>query len=207
MKYEGYGVLLAQNAFSQGQRRAKAVLKRLRCRLHDEILRLEWNRFNRIRQSRVLQLTKYVEEGHRPELPQHYKLISFDYSVDLRASTQYLRIALRMDALKNAVATSGTRIAPRFLRGFDASKLMFGARPSTLTRVLNDAEIAVRQALRGFFPARIVCHLLSPTSPSTPNSSAAPLHQFIWGFVDGKNYSIQQPVYVDIRAFSWLLRF
>ncbi|OWY96406.1 hypothetical protein PHMEG_00033332 [Phytophthora megakarya] len=159
MKYEDYGVLLAQNAFSHGQRRAKAVLKRLRCRLHDEILRLEWNR------SRVLQLNEYVEEGHRPELPQHYKLISFDYSVDLRASTQYLCIALRIDAQKTAVATSDTRIAPRFLRGFDASKLMFGAPPSTLTRVLNEAEIAVRQALRGFFPARILGHLLSTNKP------------------------------------------
>ncbi|GMF27491.1 unnamed protein product [Phytophthora fragariaefolia] len=66
---------------------------------------------------------------------------------------------------------------------------MFGVPNSTLSRVLSGAEESMKEALAGFPPARIVWPTLSRQKALARLTAArAPLLQFTWGFIDGKNY-------------------
>ncbi|OWZ17433.1 LOW QUALITY PROTEIN: hypothetical protein PHMEG_0008623 [Phytophthora megakarya] len=60
---------------------------------------------------------------------------------------------------------------------------------TTLNRVLNDAEKAMLQALSGFGPAQIVWLTLARQTALARQTGARGLMlQFVWGFIDGKNY-------------------
>ncbi|KAL3661436.1 hypothetical protein V7S43_013639 [Phytophthora oleae] len=79
--------------------------------------------------------------------------------------------------------------------------LIFGVPPATLSRVLNEAETTfLSEALKGFGPARIVW--LAPTRQQTlakPVEARQPLLKFTWGFIDGKNYRVEQPSDTDLQ--------
>jgi hypothetical protein len=67
--------------------------------------------------------------------------------------------------------------------------MIFGAPPSTLSRVLRRAEIALSQALEGFAPARIAWP--SPSHQVTLAKlveAREPLLKYTLGFIDGKNF-------------------
>ncbi|POM69056.1 Hypothetical protein PHPALM_14698 [Phytophthora palmivora] len=76
----------------------------------------------------------------------------------------------------------------------------FGVPHSTLSRVLSKAEDAMRDALAGFSPARIVWPTLTRQKALARLVAARePLLQFTWGFIDGKNYRVQQPASAEIQ--------
>ncbi|KUF84205.1 hypothetical protein AM588_10000653 [Phytophthora nicotianae] len=78
--------------------------------------------------------------------------------------------------------------------------MLFGVPPSTLSRTLCKAEEALSCALRDFAPARI-----SWPSPSRQRELASlvnarePLLQYTFGFIDGKNFRVQQPPNSDLQ--------
>ncbi|EGZ04590.1 hypothetical protein PHYSODRAFT_536076 [Phytophthora sojae] len=77
---------------------------------------------------------------------------------------------------------------------------MFGVPPTTLTRVLTAAEDALTAVLRGFAPARIVWPTFARQKALARLVAAKqPMLQFTWGFLDGKNYKVQQPQDRDIQ--------
>ncbi|KAE9267140.1 hypothetical protein PR003_g31881 [Phytophthora rubi] len=76
----------------------------------------------------------------------------------------------------------------------------FGVPPSTLARVLNAAEAALSQALHDFAPARIVWPSLERQKALAPLVARRHhLMQYTWGFLDGKNYRVQQPPNPDVQ--------
>ncbi|KAJ8566612.1 hypothetical protein ON010_g6508 [Phytophthora cinnamomi] len=76
----------------------------------------------------------------------------------------------------------------------------FGVPNSTLSRVLSGAEASMKEALAGFPPARIVWPTLARQKALARLTAArAPLLQFTWGFIDGKNYRVQEPSERDIQ--------
>ncbi|GMF36151.1 unnamed protein product [Phytophthora fragariaefolia] len=85
---------------------------------------------------------------------------------------------------------------------------MFGAPNSTLSRVLSGAEESMKEALAGFPPARTIWPTLSRQKALARLTAArAPLLQFTWGFIDGKNYRVQEPSERDLQSRhynSWL---
>ncbi|ETO70831.1 hypothetical protein F444_12742 [Phytophthora nicotianae P1976] len=78
--------------------------------------------------------------------------------------------------------------------------MLFGVPPSTLSRTLCKAEEALSCALRDFAPARI-----SWPSPSRQRELASlvnarePLLQYTFGFIDGKNFRVQQHPNSDLQ--------
>ncbi|KAJ8524315.1 hypothetical protein ON010_g16803 [Phytophthora cinnamomi] len=78
--------------------------------------------------------------------------------------------------------------------------MMFGAPPSTISRTLRHAEKALAGALDGYAPARI-----SWPSPSRQAELAQlvearePLLKHTFGFIDGKNFKVQQPSNADLQ--------
>ncbi|KAE8976750.1 hypothetical protein PR003_g14381 [Phytophthora rubi] len=78
--------------------------------------------------------------------------------------------------------------------------MLFGAPPSTLSRTLARAEGALAQALSGYAPART-----SWPSPARQAELAKlvearePLLQHTFGFIDGKNFRVQQPSNADLQ--------
>ncbi|KAE9275252.1 hypothetical protein PF001_g26673 [Phytophthora fragariae] len=78
--------------------------------------------------------------------------------------------------------------------------MLFGAPPSTLSRTLARAEGALAQALSGYASARI-----SWPSPARQAELAKlvearePLLQHTFGFIDGKNFRVQQPSNADLQ--------
>ncbi|OWZ09060.1 hypothetical protein PHMEG_00018299 [Phytophthora megakarya] len=77
---------------------------------------------------------------------------------------------------------------------------MLGVPHSTLSRVLKHAEDALRQALSGFSPARIVCATIARQEAlARLTTQRESMLQFTWGFIDGKNYRIQEPSNHDVQ--------
>lgn len=78
--------------------------------------------------------------------------------------------------------------------------MIFGVPPSTLSRILQEAEKALARALVGFPLARI-------TRPSLDRQKACaeliarrqPLLRYSWGFTDGKNFKVLQPSNPDVQ--------
>uniref|UniRef100_H3GMZ8 DDE Tnp4 domain-containing protein n=1 Tax=Phytophthora ramorum TaxID=164328 RepID=H3GMZ8_PHYRM len=77
---------------------------------------------------------------------------------------------------------------------------MFGVPHSTLSRILNAAEDALTEALKGYAPARIVWPTLKRQKALARLTAARePLLPFTWGFIDGKNFRVQKPPQGDIQ--------
>ncbi|ETO77486.1 hypothetical protein F444_07323 [Phytophthora nicotianae P1976] len=89
-----------------------------------------------------------------------------------------------------------------YVRSMESSTLcmLFGVPPSTLSLSLRKAEDALSRALRDFSPARI-----SRPSPSRQRELATlvnghePLLKHTFGFIDGKNFRVQQPSNADLQ--------
>ncbi|ETN13437.1 hypothetical protein PPTG_08267 [Phytophthora nicotianae INRA-310] len=65
--------------------------------------------------------------------------------------------------------------------------LAFGIPPATLSRILNEAEAALAQALRGFSPARNVWPtLVRQKALARLVEARQPLLKYTWVFLDGK---------------------
>jgi hypothetical protein len=68
---------------------------------------------------------------------------------------------------------------------------IFGVPHSTLSRVLTEAEDALKSAFVGFPPARIVWPTLScQRALARLTAARSALLPFTWGFIDGKNYRV-----------------
>ncbi|KAE9305514.1 hypothetical protein PR003_g21470 [Phytophthora rubi] len=77
---------------------------------------------------------------------------------------------------------------------------MFGVPQSTLSRILNAAEDALADALKGYGPARIVWPTLKKQKALARLTAARePLLPFTSGFIDGKNFRVQEPPRGDIQ--------
>ncbi|KAE8970186.1 hypothetical protein PR003_g28578 [Phytophthora rubi] len=71
---------------------------------------------------------------------------------------------------------------------------------STLSRVLADAEVAMKETLAGFSPARIVWPTIARQKAlSRLTAARSALLPFTWGFIDGKNYRVQEPSHPDFQ--------
>ncbi|ETL45959.1 hypothetical protein L916_04075 [Phytophthora nicotianae] len=78
--------------------------------------------------------------------------------------------------------------------------LAFGIPPATLSRILNEAEAALAQALRGISPARNVWPtLVRQKALARLVEARQPLLKYTCFFLDGKTYQIQQPPDKDIQ--------
>ncbi|OWZ20756.1 hypothetical protein PHMEG_0004788 [Phytophthora megakarya] len=87
--------------------------------------------------------------------------------------------------------------------------MKFGVPGSTLSRVLNEAESAMQRALTGFGPARIVWPTLARQKAlARLTALREPMLPFTWGFIDGKNFRVQQPsnsVFCDTSVLLFLV--
>lgn len=77
---------------------------------------------------------------------------------------------------------------------------LFGVAPSTLSRTLQKAEIALEKALCKMREARIVWPtLVEQVVMADKVQAKEPLLCGRWGFVDGKNYPVQEPSNSDMQ--------
>lgn len=86
-----------------------------------------------------------------------------------------------------------------YVDAMDYSSLgsMFGVPQSTLSRILNAAEDALADALKGYGPARIVWPTLKRQKTLARLTAARePLLPFTWGFIDGKNFRVCGALYL-----------
>ncbi|EGZ17970.1 hypothetical protein PHYSODRAFT_286010, partial [Phytophthora sojae] len=89
-----------------------------------------------------------------------------------------------------------------YVRSMEHSSLsmLFCLPPSTLSRILCRAEEELSKALHGYAPARI-----SWPSPTRQAELAKlvearePLLKYTFGFIDGKNFKVQQPSNADLQ--------
>ncbi|GMF21919.1 unnamed protein product [Phytophthora lilii] len=77
---------------------------------------------------------------------------------------------------------------------------IFGVPPATLSNILTNAEVALEQALLSLPDAAI----RYPTKKTQLEWAATvqarePLVAGVWGFVDGKNYRVQEPTDIDLQ--------
>ena len=78
--------------------------------------------------------------------------------------------------------------------GYKNLSVIFAIPPSTLSRVLNKAELALRRALREFTEAEIRWPTLEEQRDwASKVNRKNELVQGRWGFIDGKNFKVQTP--------------
>ncbi|OWZ07395.1 hypothetical protein PHMEG_00020220 [Phytophthora megakarya] len=76
----------------------------------------------------------------------------------------------------------------------------FGVPHTTLNCVVNDAEKAMHQDLSTFGPARFMWLTIAREKELAHQTGArALMFQLVWGFIDGKNYRVQQPPQRDLQ--------
>jgi hypothetical protein len=77
---------------------------------------------------------------------------------------------------------------------------LFGVPPSTTSRLIRNAEVALEQCLVDFPPSAIKWPSFEEQMKwSRMVERRRPLVQNKWGFIDGKNYRIQKPTSVDLQ--------
>ncbi|ETN03941.1 hypothetical protein PPTG_15256 [Phytophthora nicotianae INRA-310] len=77
---------------------------------------------------------------------------------------------------------------------------IFGVPPATLSNILATAEMALELALNAL-PDAAICYPTKNTQLEWSKAVQAhePLVSGVWGFVDGKNYRVQEPSDVDLQ--------
>ena len=77
---------------------------------------------------------------------------------------------------------------------------LFGVPPATLSRVLNIASEALSQTLKGLPEASIrFPDKETQLRWAALTNAREPLVKGVWGFVDGKNYRVQEPTNSDLQ--------
>ena len=77
---------------------------------------------------------------------------------------------------------------------------LFGVPPSTLTRILQNAKIALEKCLRDIPEARITWPSFTDQQEwARQVEMKEPLLKGRWGFVDGKTYKVQKPSNSDLQ--------
>lgn len=77
---------------------------------------------------------------------------------------------------------------------------LFGIPPTTLSRIMRNAEVALKKSLRAIPEATISWPSFAEQKEwATRVNRREPLLNGIWGFVDGKNYRVQAPTNTDLQ--------
>jgi len=77
---------------------------------------------------------------------------------------------------------------------------MFAVAPSTLSVILDKAEVALEQALLHLYDARVTFPSISRQRQwASATHDREPLVTGVFGFVDGKNLRVQSPSHIDLQ--------